>query len=140
MELIEKVSAGGLIIKDDQVLVLYVPSHDETVFPKGIVESDESFEETAIREILEETGYHVEVVDELGSNTYEFEEFGKRYRKTVHYFLMKLVDEKEIPQPNLQPGEEFEAVWLPINQALEKLTHQENKVILSRAVEKLKNA
>lgn len=137
MDMIEKFTAGGVVIEDGNILTLYVPDYNEVVFPKGTIENDESPEQTAIREVLEETGYQTTIIDSLGTNTYEFEEDGKRFRKSVYYFLMKLADKNEEPSPNLQEGEAYENLWLPVEQAADRLTHQENKDLLKQALAKL---
>lgn len=52
------------------------------MFPKGTIELDETPEQAAVREILEETGHHVKIKAPLGEVSYEFDEDdGKRYKK-----------------------------------------------------------
>lgn len=134
MSIIEKYSAGGIVLHGDRVLTLYVPGYDEIVFPKGTIEHDEVPEETAQREVEEETGYRVKVEAPLGTTAYEFTEDGTRYKKIVSYFLMSLIDEDEAPQPRRQEGEEFENLWLPVPEALERLTHDVNCAMLKKAM------
>jgi 8-oxo-dGTP pyrophosphatase MutT (NUDIX family) len=49
----------------------------------------ETAEETAIREVGEETGLEVRITDRLPSIHYTFVQRGTRIYKTVHYFLME---------------------------------------------------
>lgn len=135
MESINKFSAGGVVLRGKEVLTLYVPDHDETVFPKGTIEGNETPEATAVREVLEETGYHTEIFSPLNTTSYEFEEDGKHVNKTVHYFVMTLTDENEIPEPHREQGEVFENQWLSIDDARSRLTHEENKQLLTKALE-----
>ena len=135
MKIIKKVSAGGVVIEGDQVLTLFVPDYNETVFPKGTLEEGETPEEAATRELLEETGYHVSILSKIDTISYEFEEDNKFFIKTVHFFLMKLSEVDEIPSPHREKGEDFENRWLQIPEALSELTHEESRSLLKKALE-----
>ena len=70
--------------------------------------------------------------------SYEFDEDdGKRYRKTVYHYLFKLVDDNEQPNPNREDHENEEGIenlWLTSNDAFTKLTHENSKSILTKAL------
>ena len=57
--------------------------------PKGTPDTGETIEETALREVREETGLEVRIVAPLPSIEYDFVQGGTRIHKTVHYFLME---------------------------------------------------
>ena len=57
--------------------------------PKGTPDPGESVEETALREVGEETGLQVRILEPLPSIEYAFVQDGTRIHKTVHYFLME---------------------------------------------------
>jgi 8-oxo-dGTP pyrophosphatase MutT (NUDIX family) len=59
--------------------------------PKGTPERGESLEQTAVREVEEETGLDVTLETKLGEITYWFAraDEGVRFHKTVHYYLMR---------------------------------------------------
>jgi 8-oxo-dGTP pyrophosphatase MutT (NUDIX family) len=59
--------------------------------PKGTPNTGESVEETAVREVAEETGLAVRILEPLPSIEYEFVQDGTRIHKTVHYYLMEPV-------------------------------------------------
>lgn len=86
---LHKSSAGGVVLKDGKVLVIKSHSRRSTEFPKGTVEPNEPLELTAVREVEEETGYRVNIIDDLGGSIFDFEskDDGIKYRKTVFYFL-----------------------------------------------------
>jgi len=127
-------SAGGVIIKDGNVLLIYSASRNSYAFPKGTIDDGETKEFTAIREVKEETGYSVEIVHFIGDYTFEFEaQDGTRFRKTVTYYLMNLINDEE-PVPNLQEGEDFVNIWAPIDNASELLTFDDSKEVLELAI------
>jgi len=129
-------SAGGVVIHDDKVLVIYSEKRQTYEFPKGTIDEGESKEAAALREVKEETGYEAEIVESLGDITYEFNsKDGIHYQKTVTYFLMKPLSTKN-PQPNLQKGEDFTASWMPIDEALNTLTYEDTKELLKEGVKR----
>jgi 8-oxo-dGTP pyrophosphatase MutT (NUDIX family) len=128
-------SAGGVVIKDDKVLVITSALRSSTEFPKGTIEPNEPIELTAVREVEEETGYRVKIIDDLGGSTFDFKsgDDGRMYRKTVFYFLMELSD-NETPIQNLQVGEDFTSHWLTIDEARDQLTFDDARIILANAL------
>jgi len=58
--------------------------------PKGTPDKNESTEQTALREVNEETGLEVRIVAPVGPIQYFFTQRGRRIHKTVHYFLMEM--------------------------------------------------
>lgn len=136
-QVVIKRSAGGIVHRDNTFLALRVREHDEIVFPKGTIEPGETPEQTAVREIFEETGYRVQILEKLGEVTYEFSEHHTRYRKTVHHYLMRLIDTLAPPTPQREDYEDFENVWLTADEAMNCLTHDESRALLQRAVKTL---
>ncbi len=140
--IIEKRSAGGIVHSDGKFLVIKAIPYNETILPKGTIEEGESPEHTAVREVLEETGYRATITAQLGEISYEFDEDdGKRYRKTVYYYLMDLVDKDAEPTPDRQEDEDFENIWLTAEEAMSQLTHDNSKNMLQKTLDILeKNA
>ena len=67
MKKTEKIwSAGGALIRENKVLICYRKSENLFCLPKGTPENNESIEQTAIREVYEETGLEVEIAEEVG--------------------------------------------------------------------------
>lgn len=131
----EKQSAGGIVYSDGQILTIRAIPQNEIVFPKGTIETGESPEQTAVREVFEETGYKVKVKAPLGSVTYEFdEEDGEHYRKTVFHYLLELEDPSVIPTPNRLDGEDLENLWLTLEDAFNHLTHDDSRNTLKKAL------
>jgi hypothetical protein len=71
----------------------------------------------------------------LGSLSYEFDENGKHYAKTVYYYLMELLDTTARPTPEREEGEDFVNLWLSISKAFDMLTHQGSKDLLNKALQ-----
>lgn len=65
----QEFSAGGVLLKGNQVLLIKSPSGVWT-FPKGMVEEGEDLKDTAIREVQEETGVKGEVLQKIGEIEY----------------------------------------------------------------------
>jgi 8-oxo-dGTP pyrophosphatase MutT (NUDIX family) len=89
-------SAGGIVVSADRerpslVVGMRRRGRDAVTWtlPKGTPDPGESVEETALREVGEETGLEVRIVEPLGSIEYVFVQDGTRIHKTVHYFLME---------------------------------------------------
>jgi len=130
--MIERHAAGGLIFDTDKVLTISWIDQAYVAFPKGGVEAGETSEEAAVREVFEETGYHAKVISLLGSWTYDFTKGDKKYRKTVDYYLMERVNDAP-PTPHREPGENFENLWLDLEEARDSLTYDDSKGALDAA-------
>jgi len=104
-------------------------------FPKGTMESEETKEETAIRELYEETGLQADLDTQfVATSNYSFahREHGM-IPKTVYYFVGQTHTQNVILS-----HEHTNYVWLPYDQALEKITHDRSKKILEEANEYIK--
>ncbi len=127
-------SAGGIVIRDVGGRLEFVVGRRRRersvtwTLPKGTPEAGESTEQTALREVTEETGLSVRIVRSLGDIGYSFVRDGTRYQKTVHYFLMEptggALDEHD---------HEFELVrWLPFSEAAATLTFETERDLVAR--------
>ncbi len=106
--------------------------------PKGGVEPGESYADTALREVLEETGVEGVVEQELGMIDYSFysRQDGGRIHKTVHYFLVRAVG----GDTAMHDHEVSEARWMPVHDALGAMTYPNEREIVRRAAEALQHA
>ena len=96
-------------------------------FPKGHIERGESKIETAKREVLEETGLQIRIIDGFSSNS-EYKISG-RIEKRVTIFLGESAD----LQVTLQPEEIVDSIWVDYNTAYRKLKFDNDKHILASA-------
>lgn len=96
-------------------------------FPKGHVEDGETLEETAKREVLEETGIHLDIFPGFVSKSqYTIQ---NKIQKTVHIFVGTTKDE----QTSIQPEEIEDYIWLPFEGAYNCLKFENDKTILKDA-------
>jgi 8-oxo-dGTP pyrophosphatase MutT (NUDIX family) len=89
-------SAGGIVVRFVESVPQFVVGRRRRekegqtwTLPKGTPIPGESLEETALREVCEETGLTVRIVEPLDAIRYTFVQRGTRIHKTVHYFLME---------------------------------------------------
>lgn len=97
----EAVSCGGVVIYKDKILILYkniIKRYDAWVLPKGTVEKGESYEETALREVMEESGVHAKIQAYIGKSHYNFRANNVNINKTVHWYLMSANSYYSTPQ------------------------------------------
>jgi len=100
------------------------------VFPKGIIELGETNQETASREVFEETGVPVRIGPYVESTSYKYEYNNEIWRKSVTYFVCCIDHTLEFGEPD---GEVDEIIWLPIYAARFRLTYQNDKELLKKA-------
>jgi len=89
--MIEAVSCGGVVIFRGKILVLYKSyrnRYEGWVLPKGTVEQGEEYEQTALREVKEETGANARIVEYIGESRYNFNIPHDTVEKVVHWYLM----------------------------------------------------
>ncbi|GGL26352.1 hypothetical protein GCM10011588_46450 [Nocardia jinanensis] len=91
--------------------------------PKGHIEEGESSEQTAIREVAEETGIQGLVVAELGSIDYWFVTEGRRVHKTVHHFLLRSVG-GELSDADV---EVTQVDWVPLSELNSRLAYADER-------------
>ena len=133
----DDVAAGGVVYRRRgrrvEVVVVARPAAKLWVLPKGRPESGETAEQTAVREVSEETGLQVEIVGEVGSDHYSFTVPAEHVRinKVVRHFLM----EPRGGDLSLHDGEYDTAQWLDANEAVRRLTFPSQREILERALD-----
>ena len=101
----------------------------DTGFPKGHVEQGESEEETAIRELREETNVTVEIIPGFRREMEYVIPSKKNVSKKVVYFLGKCISDKIIPQRK----EISEAKFVAYDEAMKIITFEDSRRILRDA-------
>lgn len=118
---------GGVLVKkiDNKNLVLIVGSKKtgEWVLPKGHIDAGENADETAVREVLEETGYKGSITSYIGETPrYTFN--GESI--LVAYYLMSPLNEEPYP------AEERKKEWVEIDKAIEMVKNEDLKGLLRK--------
>jgi 8-oxo-dGTP pyrophosphatase MutT (NUDIX family) len=131
----QEVSAGGVVVRGDEVLVI-VPTRRGAqgqrvlALPKGHVDPGETPEQTAAREVREETGVEAELVEKLGEIRYFYQRAGVRVFKRVSFFLFAYrggsVDDHD--------DEVEEVRWMGMREATTALSYEGERTMVARAL------
>ena len=129
-------SAGGIVVRFDggtPQLVVGARRRERNIvtwtLPKGTPNDRESREETALREVAEETGLDVRITAPFDSIQYTFVQRGLRINKTVIYFLMEPTG-----GDLARHDHEFETVrWISFEEAQQLLTFETERALVARA-------
>ena len=128
----DAVAAGGVVIRegDGGHEVVIAGREGMWVLPKGTPDENERLEQTATREVREETGLDVRIVRPLGAIEYWFALPRGRVHKTVHFYLM----EPTGGDTSLHDHEYEEVRWVPVDDARRMLTFDTYREMLDRAL------
>jgi 8-oxo-dGTP pyrophosphatase MutT (NUDIX family) len=133
---IREVSAGGIVYRrfpEGFRFLLVKDPYKNWGFPKGHLEDEETPAEAALRETREEAGLeNIEMAGPIRIIDWHFRFRGKAIHKFCHFFLME--SKHGDPKPQLDEGI-TDYVWLPLEQALEKLSYDNARGALRRAGE-----
>ena len=116
-------AAGGVVRRESKVLLIHRPGYDDWTFPKGKADGDESDEDCAVREVLEETGLRCRLSSELPSTTYT-DSHGRP--KRVRYWLMAPVSGAFTPNREVD-----EVRWCDPAEAAKLLSYDRDRDVLA---------
>ncbi len=140
-------SAGGVVYRRTtknkkqitEILVAQHSQHHGWVFPKGLIGDHvkgEGKEETALREVEEETGIVGKIIKPLEPVTYWYVFEGEKIRKTVYYYLMEYVSgntkNHDFEMENVE--------WLPMDQVENRLTYKSDRQVWKEAEKQLESS
>jgi ADP-ribose pyrophosphatase YjhB (NUDIX family) len=130
---VEETSAGGLVldVRSDEARAALIARRDRRgrllwSLPKGHVEGDETHEQTAIREVAEETGVTGEIVAALGTIDFWFVTGRSRIHKTVHHYLLLRTD-GELSDADTEVSA---VAWVPLGQVARRLAYADERRLL----------
>jgi 8-oxo-dGTP diphosphatase len=121
-------AAGGVVWRRGEggveVALVHRPRYDDWSLPKGKLDTGESFEEAALREVEEETGLRCELgpfLDEVGYRDHKDRE------KLVRWWAM------EAGEGEFAPDDEVDELrWTPLDEAASMLTYEIDRRLLER--------
>lgn len=136
-----EISSGGVVYRrhEGTVEVALIRVRARWRLPKGQVEEGEGLKETALREVREETGLEGRVVAKLGDITYWYTTKSKkgeplRIFKRVYFYLIRYL-KGDVSQHD---EEVEEACWVPIAEAVKRLSYPTERATMRKAAAVLK--
>lgn len=129
-------SAGGVVVRRtdggwETVLASRRTRAGDLVWglAKGQIEEGESVEDAAVREVEEETGITVRLMQPLKEISYWFVWGGERIKKSVHFFLMEATG----GDASLHDAEMEEVRWFPLSEAIDHAGYASERDVLEAA-------
>ncbi|RFA19343.1 NUDIX hydrolase [Subtercola boreus] len=112
-----------------RVLVIHRAFRNDVSLPKGKVDPGETLPETAVREVMEETGLPVELGVPLGVTSYTM----PNNRDKVVYYWAAEVTPEAYASSSFEPNEEVAGFeWLSLRRAKKVLTYERDVEVLER--------
>ena len=130
-----EVSYGGVVVRGDEMIVI-VPRGRRRVLglPKGGPMQGETPQQTAAREVREETGITARVRERLGQVDYTYRRGGRNVAKTVHFYLCLF----EAGDTADHDHEVDDARWMPLREARRRLSYPGERAMVERALSVLR--
>lgn len=132
---VEEFSAGGLVVDTTGPVprAALIARHDRRgrlvwSLPKGHIEAGETPEETAVREVAEETGVRGSIVEKLGTIDFWFMSEDRRIHKTVHHYLLA-AHGVELSDADIEVAE---VAWVPLDEVASRLVHADERKLIDR--------
>ena len=158
-DMVREISAGGVVVRHtDQgwMMAAIEPQKEDSgsrsmkrasqkallALPKGLVDPGEKPEQTAIREVREETGVTGSVIRKLGDIKYTYvRSWGDKQRvfKIVSFYLLRYEGGRIDEIPSAMRIEVKRAMWVPLDEAESKLAYRGERDMVRRAQEYLKS-
>lgn len=130
-----QVSSGGVIFRktggDIEIALVSVKGGAVWCLPKGLVEKGERTEETAVREVQEETGLTGRAIKKIGDIKYWYyiKDHNAKCRKTVHFYLLEYMS----GSTSDHNWEVDSAEWFPLDEAVGKVSYKGDREIVEKA-------
>lgn len=139
---VEEETAGGVVFRyrDSAVEILMIQdAKGRWTIPKGHIEQGERHEETAEREIREETGLkHLKVLEKLGKINFRYRKQDKLILMTTHVFLIQATKETDDYQPEENEGIK-DVKWFSVNDALDLIEYDDIGKLFLLALKKIRD-
>ena len=136
----KEISCGCVIFDKathSKVLIVYEKNRNFWGFPKGHIEEGETEVQTALREVKEEVGIDVKVIDEKYRYAINYIIEDKQIDKTSIFYIAEPIDDN-IKITN-QEAEIEDSKWVTVEEAYKLLTFENSKEVLRKACKDLKS-
>ena len=136
-------SAGGVLVRrlsgGRRVAAIRPAGKPKGVWalPKGLIGPNERPEETALREVEEETGARGRLDGKLGDVRYVYTWAGERVFKVVSFYLVRYSSGRLGDVPSGHAHEVAEVRWLPLEDAPRLLAYRGEREMAERALERV---
>jgi 8-oxo-dGTP pyrophosphatase MutT (NUDIX family) len=136
-------SAGGVVVRRirGRAMVAAIRPQGKPAgvwaLPKGLIGPGERAEETALREVLEETGLTARSLEKLGDIRYVYTWDGERVFKVVSFFLMQAQRGRLGEIADEMRREVADAQWLPLEEAARLLAYGGEREMAAKAAARL---
>lgn len=132
------VSAAGVVIYKNKIVILYDKNHKQYVLPQGHQKNNESLVQTARREVIEETGFNDLIYrKKLYSYQYHFPRAYETIFKKIHAYLFELKTIKR-GLPILEANESYKAHLVPIRSAITMLRWPQDRLVVKKTIREMK--
>jgi 8-oxo-dGTP pyrophosphatase MutT (NUDIX family) len=134
-------SAGGVLVRRLRGRLMFAairPAGKKPglwALPKGQIDPHERPEETAVREVAEETGANGRVTQKLGDVRYVYTWDGERIFKVVSFYLLRYSRGRLGELPPETAHEVGEVRWLPLEEGPSLLAYGGEREMAAKAVE-----
>ena len=126
--------AGGVVFYGEKVFLLQ-NDKGEWVLPKGVIRSGKISNEVAVTRVRYEGGVDAKIISSAGETSYEFFSYSRRSPvcNQINWFVMEALR----PEFSINRMEGFQdGGFIPINDALEKITYSQDRALVSYAYRK----
>ena len=124
-----RIAAGGVVerVTPDgiQLVIVRRTQYGDWVLPKGTPDDGETLEETALREVKEETGCEARIVGDAYTIEYNI----RRARKVVTFYRMAFVADGF----QVDPWEIERVMWVSPSEAVDRLSYDTERAVVRRA-------
>ena len=128
-------SCGAIVIykNGDRCKILLVRNHNgrNYSFPKGHVELGETEEETAVREVKEETGLDIRIIPSF-REVADYCPFGKIRKRVVFFMAQSMSDRVHIQQEEIDSY-----IWVDLDEAHHRCTYDNDLRVIRKARENI---
>jgi 8-oxo-dGTP pyrophosphatase MutT (NUDIX family) len=140
---VREYTAGGMVFRHSQSGVDILMIQDRLgrwTIPKGHVEEGESLDQTAIREVGEETGLHdLKIRGKLDKIHFFYRKDGRLIFMTTHVYLMEALGDTNALVPEDSEGI-VDAKWFPKEEALKLIEYKDTERLFRMGLAKLRAA
>ncbi|MCL1787648.1 MAG: NUDIX hydrolase [Defluviitaleaceae bacterium] len=124
-----------LLNSNNHIALLHIGKYDTYTIPGGGVDPGEDFITAVKREILEETGYHCEIICEVGSTLESRIQYD--FTQKRHYYIARAIGEQQALQLTEQElDEEITVCWYPIKEALQLISSKISNEYVLKYIQK----